>query len=262
LDDPRFYVSFEAIVSIARRGADPRLTEALIDVLSRGGPARSVVAAWALGRIGDPAALPALREGLDAEYRSIRAHCARSLGSMGDVEAVPLLLERLRLEQNEGLSVAFASALGALGAKEATRDLLDLLYANQDEDERLEMALALARLIGDEHHFIHLWRGMRTEPGTVASQAMTTAKSRIGHVVDDPALMDAMEDCAEMLAKDELEVGADALSGLIPMLPVDEAGETVDLILSECAVRLGEFGDKRREYLLLVLHAMDEGWQK
>lgn len=262
LDDPRFYVRFEAIVSIARRGADPRLTEALIGVLRGGGPARSVVAAWALGRIGDLEALPALREGLDAEYRSIRAHCARSLGSLGDAEAVPLLLDRLRLEENEDLSVAFGSALGALGAEQAASDLLDLLCVNQNEEGRLELALALARLIGNEHHFIHLWRGMRTEPGTVASQAMTSAKRNIGHIVDDPALMDAMEDCAEVLAQDELERGATSISGMIPMLPVDGTGKTVALILAECAARLDEFGAGRMEYLLLALHAMDEGWQQ
>jgi len=262
LDDPRFYVRFEAIVSIARRGADPRLTEALIGVLRGGGPARSVVAAWALGRIGDLEALPALREGLDAEYRSIRAHCARSLGSLGDAEAVPLLLDRLRLEENEDLSVALGSALGALGAEQAASDLLDLLCVNQNEEGRLELALALARLIGNEHHFIHLWRGMRTEPGTVASQAMTSAKRNIGHIVDDPALMDAMEDCAEVLAKDELENGATSLGRIIPMLPIDGSGETVTLILAECAARLDEFGAGRMEYLLLALHAMDEGWQQ
>ncbi len=262
LDDPRFYVRFEAIVSIARRESDPRLTEALVEVLNSKEPALSVIAAWALGRIGAQDALPDLREGLDAEYRSIRAHCARSLGSMGDVESVPLLLERMRSEENEDLSVAFGSALGALNAWQATPDLLELLYVNQNEDGRLELALALARLIGNEHHFIHLWRGMRTEPGTVASQAISTAKRMVGRVVNDQALMDTMEDCAEVLARDELEQGAASISRMIPMLPVDTAGETVALILAECALRLDEFGDGRREYLLLALHAMDEGWQK
>jgi hypothetical protein len=262
LDDPRFYVRFEAIVSIARRGADSRLTGALIDVLRTGGPALSTVAAWALGRIADPEALPALRDGLDAEYRSIHAHCARSLGSLGDLEAVPLLLDRLSLEDNEDLRVAFGSALGALGAEQATSDLLALLYTNESNDGRLELALALARLIGNEHHFIHLWRGMRTEAGTVASQAMTTAKRRIGHAVDDPALLDSMEDCAEMLARNELDRGAGAISAVIARLPTHDAGNAVALVLDECAVRLEEFGAGRSEYLLLALHAMDEGWHE
>ena len=262
LDDPRFYVRFEAIVSIARRGADARLTQALIEVLEEGGPALSVVAAWALGRIGDAEALPALRAGLDAEYRSIRAHCARSLGSMGDPDAVALLLDRLPLEHNEDLRVAFGSALGALGAEEATSDLLQLLYLNQSDDGRLELALALARLIGNEHHFIHLWRGMQSEPGTVASQAMAVARRRIGRVVDDPPLMDAMEDCAETLARGELEHCTAPIRSIIAMLPLDDAGENIAQILTECAVRLNEFGQERREYLLLALHAMDEGGQK
>jgi hypothetical protein len=238
------------------------LTKALIEVLHQGGPALSVVAAWALGRIGDAEALPILREGLDAEYRSVRAHCARSLGSMGDPKAIPLLLERLSLEEDEELRVAFASALGALGAQQATTDLLELLYHSQSEDGRLELALALARLIGNEHNFIHLWRGMQTEPGTVASQAMTTAKKRIAHIVDDPGLMDAMENCAETLARGDLEHCAASIGAILPMLPLHEAGETVAQVLTECALRLDEFKMVRREYLLLALHAMDEGWQK
>lgn len=262
LDDPRFYVRFEAIVSIARRGPDPHLTEALVDVLRRSGPALSVVAAWALGRIGDPQALPALREGLDAEYRSVRAHCARSLGSMDDAEAVPLLLERLRSEQDEDLIIAFGSALGALRAEQATRDLLDHLHRVQNEDGHLELALALARMIGSEHHFIHLWRGMRTEPGTVASQAMTTAKRKVGRLSDDPKLMEAMDACAETMARDELEPAIASLSNIIPMLPLQDESETIALILNECGLRLEELGTGRMEYLLLALHAMDEAWQK
>jgi HEAT repeat protein len=262
LEDPRFYVRFEAIVSIARGSSDPRLTEALVEILQSKEPALSVIAAWALGRMGDPAALPALREGINAEYRSIRAHSARSLGSMGDRAAIPDLLERLRSEQNEDLRVAFGSALGALEAQQATADLLDLLYTNQDEDARLELALALARLVGNEHHFIHLWRAMRTEPGTAASQAMTSARKSIEHIVEDPALGRAIEDCAEVLARQELEEGTACISRLIPQLPLRDAGDTVALILNECALRLEEFGVQRREYLQLALHAMNEGWRK
>jgi hypothetical protein len=103
---------------------------------------------------------------------------------------------------------------------------------------------------------------MQSEPGTVASQAMMTAKRKVGRVANDPSLMEAMENCAETLARGELEHCMASISGIIPMLPLAEAEETIAQILAECAVRLDEFGTERREYLLLALHAMDEAWQK
>ena len=261
LDDPRFYVRFEAIVSIARGGSDPRLTSALVKVLHRGGPALSVITAWALGRMGDREALPVLREGLGSEYRSVQAHCARSLGSLGDTEAVPLLLDRLQSETNEDLSVAFGAALGALGVQEAAPDLLAMLYKSPSEDGRLELALALARLIGNEHHFIHLWRGMRIDPGTASSQAVASVRRKAGRTVSDPSLVAAMEECAEALARRELESGAVLLRRIIiASLPMDSVGEIPSEILRDCAQRLDEFGAERQEYMLLALHTMQESW--
>ncbi len=57
LHDPRFYVRFEAIVSIARRPAEEQLIAALSEILLGNDPSLSVIAAWALGRIGDPRAI-------------------------------------------------------------------------------------------------------------------------------------------------------------------------------------------------------------
>ena len=102
LNDPRFNVRFEAIISIARTAPHPRLTETLANMISGSEVALSVVAAWALGRIGDKAAIPALREGLELEYRSVRMHCARALGTLGDRDISAMLHERLRSETDRG----------------------------------------------------------------------------------------------------------------------------------------------------------------
>ena len=53
LHDPRFSVRYEAIIAISRTRSDPRLTEALIKVLTGTEVALSVNAAWALGRTRD-----------------------------------------------------------------------------------------------------------------------------------------------------------------------------------------------------------------
>jgi HEAT repeat protein len=260
LVDPRFYVRYEAIVSIARGGSDPRLTQALVQILRSGGPALSVIAAWALGRIGDLAALPALRDGLEAEYRSVQAHCARSLGSLGDRGAVPLLLERLRCETDEDLKVAFASALGALGAKESIPELQTMLCKSQNKDGRLELALALARQIGGESGFVNLWRGFRTDPATAGSQAAFSARRNIGRAFDDPGCLQALDDCAEALALGEMDTGAILLRHAIRLLPASVLTGTAVEILRDCVLRLDEFGAERPEYMLLAFHALQEGY--
>lgn len=261
LSDPRFFVRFEAIVSISRRGPDARLIEALIKVLSGGEPALSVIAAWALGRIGDRRAIEPLRASLEARYRSVQAHCARALGTLGDAEIVPLLLERLTSETDNGLRMAYAAALGKLRVKEATTKLLTFLRASPDEDSRMELALALARIVGDEHHFIQLSRHVRAEPGTAASQAVTLLKKKVGKLyLDSDDLLAVIDDCAESLARDDLERGAALLGRIIRSLPAPGFDETCTMILQDCAERLNEFGARRIEYLLLALHTMSTSW--
>jgi HEAT repeat protein len=257
LGDPRFNVRFEAIVSIARRGPDPRLTQALVQVLRGNEPALSVIAAWALGRIGDEAALGALREGLDARYRSVQAHCARSLGTLGDREIIPSLLERLTTEQDHGLRMAFAAALGQMREAKAVDQLLAFLRTSQDKASRMELALALARIVGHEFHFIQLLRAARSEPGTAAAQAITAVKKRI---VDFESvggeLTTPLDDCAEAFARGELARGTALLSRLIRMLPAHGYRETCGVVLRDYAERLDEFGMARIEYLLLALHTL------
>jgi HEAT repeat protein len=179
LADPRFQVRFEAIISIARMPPDARLVNALIEILNGTELALSVVAAWALGRMGDHEALPALRSALDSPYHSIQAHSARALGALGDQEIVPEMIKRLATETDKGLLMAYASALGKLHAIQATDQLLTLFYNTTNPGARREMALCLARLVGDEHHFITLMRNLREDLGTAAAQAVTAFKKKV-----------------------------------------------------------------------------------
>jgi MFS family permease len=260
LADPRFFVRFEAIVSIARRGPDAHLTEALIEVLEGDDPALSTVAAWALGRIGDAGALEPLREGLGARYRSVQAHCARSLGSLGDREVEPLLLERLKSETDAGLRMAFASALGKLQSQQATGELLSMLRANQDASSRRELALALARIVGDEHHFIQLLRQAHADPGTTTAQAVNAVKRTVReYQADDCDLLAVMDDCEGSLAREDLERGVQLLSRVIHCLPSEEFGGALATILQDCAMCMDECGERRLEYALLALHTMSVG---
>lgn len=289
LTDPRFNVRFEAIVSIARTRPNPRLTRALIEVFQGTELALSNIAAWALGRVGDETAIGPLRAGLDSKYHSIRAHSARALGRLRATEVAPLLRERLAREPDRGLQMAYASALGNLGAHEATAELLAVLYQTQNEGARRELSLSLARLVGDEGHFIHLLRQARADMGTATAQALTAFKRKLkktqasgglfsGRIwrtrassptgagpnrqTPEPAqdLFYTLETCADALARNNFEQGVQQVRQLIQLLPPGKYAPHTLAILQECSTRLAEFGTDRSEYLLLALHTLEVGW--
>jgi HEAT repeat protein/Na+/melibiose symporter-like transporter len=257
LADPRFNVRFEAILAMARMPADSRVIEALAEIASAGDPALSVVAAWALGRIGDVRAIPALRPGLDSQYRSVRAHTVRALGTLQDEELGAGLLERFRTEPDHGIRMAYASALGKLQIVEAVEPLLEFLRTRQETGARQELALILARLIGGEEHFIQLWRQARAQAGTGLSQAATALQRRAHRL---PILLAGEERhlglCAEAFARGELDEGAEHLKALIDCLSFEQFDRARAAVLRECAARLAEHRAARQEYVLLALHAL------
>lgn len=260
LDDHRFNVRFEAIVSIARREADTRLSQALTNILHGNEPALSVIAAWALGRIGDEHAIDTLRKGLNARYRSVQAHCARSLGTLQDQQIAPLLLERLQRETDRGLQIAYASALGKLQTAAAIDPMLALLLESKSRSSRREVALAIARVVGEEYYFIQLSRQSDEEIGTATALALSDLKKKI--TISEPEqseLLGLINKTAEALARQELELGADHLVDVIHHWPTAECSQASTRILQECALRLEEFGPQRIEYLLLTLHTMAVG---
>ncbi|MBN2500878.1 MAG: MFS transporter [Anaerolineales bacterium] len=263
LADPRFNVRFEAIISIARRDPDPRLTHALSVVLERGEPALGVVAAWALGRLGDLEALETLRGGLSAPYRSIQAHSARSLGTLQDGDVVPALLKRLAEEKDNGLKVAFTSALGKLGAREAIPDMLQLLHGNEDRFLCMEIALALARIVGDEHNFIRIMRSVRSDPATAASRAVTQVQSTLANLLPKAApRLRKLTVCAETFAREELDAGLAMLGEIIDELPFEVCDQACEQIVKGVRPRLAVDGVERPEYLILTLHTLESAWQE
>lgn len=251
LADPRFNVRFEAIVAIGRTRPDEQLIAALTEVLHSSDPALSVMAAWALGRTRDERARSPLLAALDSPYRSIQAHSARALGALGDAAVIPLLLTRLETETDHGLRIAYASALGQLQALAATGPLLYLLAAEEEEIVRLELALALARLIGEEHYFIQLTRQVKGDPGTVLSQAVTAVAKKWPMARGETAVAAALA-----LSQNDLAAGLAQFSQFLASLPLDQLPEAPGLILVECGEKIGEWGNGRLEYTALALHLL------
>jgi HEAT repeat protein/predicted MFS family arabinose efflux permease len=262
LQDPRFNVRFEAIIAIARMPAEPRLTAALVEILHGSELALAVVAAWALGRVGDPTAYDPLVRGLDSDYRSIQAHSVRALGALGNPDVAAELMERLQGEENRGLQMAYASALGQLGATEAVQELLTLLRSTDNPGARLEVALAVGRLVGNENSFIQLARNVRSDPGTTLAQAVQGLKRRLNRGdADADALRSLLDEETAVLGHGEIEEGSRSLGQLIRQMPLEHFDPTAQAILSECADRLEESGADHIEYAILALHTLDAGWK-
>jgi len=251
LNDPSFNVRFEATVAIARSDRNDRLTDALIDVVRGPESDLSVVAALALGRTGDPRAIPTLRESLLSEYPMLAARSARSLALLGDQEVVPLLEARFRDELNKGLRVSYASALGGLKFTPATLELLVFLRELPGEAQRWEVTLAIAEMAGTEANFIQLWRRWRNEPDVALCEAVLSLKGSA--LLNN--LGSEVQIAAEFLAAADFSPATRAIAELIDKLKPESLPRPHGTILSECARQLRAVPD-RREYLLLAIHTL------
>jgi len=259
LNDPRYNVRFEAAISIARMNPHPRLIEALSNLVSGTELSLSAVAAWGLGRMGSEDALPALRRGLDSDYRSIRGQCARTLGTLGDRAVIPLLHERLRGETDRGLQMAYASALGNLRATEAIDTLFDLLRDISNEGARMELALSLGRMIGAEAHFVRLLRQVRADTGTAVARELIQLRGHLGKSASSE-LVNTLAASSEAFAREKLDEGIEHLVAMIRGLPPSAYfTEVAESLLRYCADGLEAYGSARIEYLILVLHALHSG---
>ena len=252
--DPSFNVRYEAIVAMARMPPQEPLTNALIAVLKSQEPDLSVAAGWALGRIADKRSIPALRQALHSEYALLRSRSARSLANLGDAESVPLLCELLKSEKHDSIRVAYASALGVFRAEQALDDLMALLQRLANDSLRGEVALAIVRIIGDEHQFVRLWRSTRSDFGTGCAQALAVLHKRIAAEWPFSAPRDETLDAAEQaLAAQDLDVGAESLGRLIRYAPLDRLPPRLASVLVECGCQLEQSGAAHWEYVLLTL---------
>src|SRR5260370_12572191 len=135
------------LFALVRQKAWAPLASAVLDANGR------PVSAWwpvafALQRIGDPRALPALRQLAAGQGRYTRAFAARGLGARKDREAVPLLLSMLA-RANGDAAIAFTAihALGQTGAPDVVQPILAVLTAPKtDAHVRREELAALGAM--------------------------------------------------------------------------------------------------------------------
>lgn len=259
LTDPRFYVRFEAVVSISRMNASPQLIEALIDMLQGTELSLSSISAWALGRIGDESAVPALREGLNSDHRSIRTHCARALGMIGDHQSIPDLHERLKNETEIGLQVAFASALANLGATPAVPTLLDILHDISNDKARMDITLSLSKMVSDENHFVTLVRGLHSDPATTLSGELLRLRTRLNKnpIVNDVHVK-ACSRGIEAFGNDNMERGLENLITIVGGMLFLTENPTAQKLLQGSLDGMQRWGMEHPEYILMALNILNE----
>jgi hypothetical protein len=220
------------------------VTAALVRLLDDGEADLRIEAAWALSRVGDQTAMPALSRALASGYSLLEARAARALAAFGEVRLVPEMMRRLTHGCDLGLRLACASALGELRAKQATGAILMLRPEMPNEIWRSELDLAMARLAGNERYFIQLWRQMRKEPGTAAAREIERLRKRIiRHSAGGPGINGLLDACAQSLARDDLAAGAAAMADLIHRLHLDGMNHTRAAVLKDCARRLRDDRD-------------------
>ena len=261
LQDPSFNVRYEAIHSIGRMSDSPELVTALIGILEGGEPELGMVTARALGRLGDPRAIPALRASLDSPYDLIKVNGARALAQLDDVESIPHIREMLESEPNFQLKVGYASALGRLGDAGALPEFFRLLIEAEEVTDRGELGLAIARLTSDEEYYLRHWQAFRTNFDTSVAQALLDLQKpmrRAGH--EDLAIL--AETCSSSYGSGEYEAGAEQLSALLLASAELQPEGVLKQALRLSAQALTQVAPDRYDIVLVALHALDAAWSQ
>jgi HEAT repeat protein len=183
--------------------ANRDVTSPLVDLLSAPQPDLRMHAALALGKVGDPSAVPALVKALDDQDANVRFHAIEALGAVGSAEAVERLAEIARsgdfflsfpavdalarsedprvgpalisLLDDDLLRPAVIEALASVADEDAVEPLAALLNRGGDDDTVASVAAALERIRAREEetfgagaHIVDLARGAITALGAAA----------------------------------------------------------------------------------------------
>ncbi|MEP7293595.1 MAG: hypothetical protein ABI835_17545, partial [Chloroflexota bacterium] len=140
--------------------------------------------------------------------------------------------------------------------KEAVQPIFGVLEEIENDGARMELALALARILSAEHHFIRLLRGLRQDKGTMAAQVLAAWKRKAGKDFDDE-LQTLIDECANHFASGHMDEGAVLLSQIVRRLPEKPQESVGAQIFAACADKLAESGAERFEYLLLALYTLE-----
>jgi hypothetical protein len=144
--------------------------------------------------------------------------------------------------------------LGKLGVETALPTLLARLASCDDEAMAAELALAVARILGNERGYIRLARDVRKQPGTTIAQSLANTRRHLPRsLAVSAAALTAIEDD---FARDQLDRAALAFGAWLAQLPPERHETVTYTVLRATATMLQKQGYQRPEYVLLGLHAV------
>lgn len=259
LTDPSFNVRYEAIVSAARYQSSYQLVGPLVRILESSEPDLSIAAAWALGRLGDRRAIEPLRKALVSGFPLLEARSARALAALGDRESVPTFIERFHDDLSEGIRIAYGAALGQMQVREAAESLMTFLGQTAEPPARSEIALAAARIIGNERRYMRLWRSTHGDFATTASKLIGAVGKRLVNWHPENRWLSILAtDCAEEFARGDWKAASATLASVARGIAGDDDDQARRAILTACAVGLDMENLAGNEYVLLTLHTIEQ----
>ena len=203
-----------------------------------------VLAAEALGRIGDTRAAEPLIAAVADGHSPVRLAATKALGRIGDERAVPPLVALLGARRGDERRAAI-DALGQIGDARAAEPLVAVLVESSSQQLRQAAAKALAKLG---------WQPERDQTGALywVTRREWQRCAEIGAPAVEPlasALRQKSKDTSTGAADALAQIGAPAVEALLLALEDDQIG-----VRTRAAEALGRIGDRRAvEPLIAVL---------
>ena len=174
---------------------------------------RRAAAAYALGDMACPEAVPALTEALDDRNPEVRGAAVRSLGRLGDPTVAQALVESLVANRvPRGMAGAALLQLGADAVPELRR------IAGHEDPAVREVAITVLGLVGDFGDSDVALEALGDPSGSVRAAA-AQALGRIGAVGADDALEAALDDAEHYVRAEAAEaLGAIGSRSALPRL--------------------------------------------
>lgn len=145
------------------------VSRTLVDWLEGDYPEFRMVAAAALGRVGDETALSALMEALTDPDPRVRVQAVRSCGLIGDTRCVPALADRLD-DPTQRVKREATNALGSIGTTEALKALVPVARAEEESIRR--MAIDELGKLGSLEPVVVLLRALKDDSKSIQRAAM------------------------------------------------------------------------------------------
>lgn len=255
LDDPSLNVSLDAIIALSQRKPESDLVKALEQIIQTEQSQKSILAAWALGKMNAQAAIPVLRKALTVQYPLLQVAAARSLALLNDAESIDCIANLLRNGKNPEAQIGYAFSLGRLNARKYSSELLQVMTDCEDSVLRREAVLAVAMLTGREENFVSLWQSLHSDYATGAAQALWPLK-KTAEKIGLTDISSQLETAAACFSQNNIAQATQLLIDLLKIL-ANLCNDSVDSqVLSHCVMKMNNNGDTEKEYVLLTIHTL------